>query len=984
MLLLLFAPQASVAQSFTGIKEPALDFSYAGYGASEVELPQVPQVLFVRPSGADDTQLLQAALDHVAALPLQPNGFRGAVQLAGGQFRVAGQLRVTASGLVLRGATDPKSPTVLLATGISRRTLISIQPTVATQYGPPQAVSSQHVPVGSTQLQLAAVRDLKVGDRVLVRRSSTQPWIQSLGMDTIRGTFAELRLRWPVGSRDLVWSRRVSAVNSATQQVTLDAPLTTALEARYGGGTVSKVLEEHILQRVGLENLVLSSEFAPHNPKDEDHAWMALALDNVEDGWVSHVTMRHFVCSAVYVGPQARRITVADCRSEAPISEPGGYRRNTFWIEGQQVLVRNCQSESGMNDFAAGFCAGGPNVFLHCTATNALGPSGSFESWTSGVLYDDVTIRGAALRLTYDMRRAQAGGWTAANSVLWNCKATELVARGPVGAENLVQTASYSLFEEQLKRRLAGRTSRPAKSPESPAAPTSTQEFTAQTISAQPAATVISKPLTFAGGHFVTGGRGVWGGSVNDAWWLGQTSPANALDAGRSITRFVPGKTGPGLTEDLPALAQHLVQNGIPFYQSGPCLWYDRRRDEHSITRRTDGNVWAAFYEMPWVRSGQGQAWDGLSRYDLTRYNPWYFERTKEFAQLCDENGIVLYHNLYNTHNLLEIGAHWIDYPWRPANCINETGLPEPPPLEPRDRLHVANQFYDATNPQLRVLHRAYIFHVLNELAGYQNIVFGLGFQFSGPLVFQQFFQRTVAEWESQNKRPVRLVLATSKDITDAILADPALARQVAVIDMRYWQYRPDSTLWAPAGGQNLAFREMVGRDFRLSGDAAPPTTPQQAYRQVREYRERFPDKAVVAWHNGVGQLPAFMAGAAQVLTQNPTAGHGQGRVTDRTAFDAFVQTHLATVLPTLQPAATLATDSTWALATPSREVVMLYSQTGPTISLTQKLRKAPTTGLWFDPATGQTSAAELPKRWRKGAVLPKPTPAAWVLLLRR
>jgi hypothetical protein len=126
------------------------------------------------------------------------------------------------------------------------------------------------------------------------------------------------------------------------------------------------------------------------------------------------------------------------------------------------------------------------------------------------------------------------------------------------------------------------------------------------------------------------------------------------------------------------------------------------------------------------------------------------------------------------------------------------------------------------------------------------------------------------------------------------------------------------------------------------------------------------------------------MAGAAQVLTQNPTAGHGQGRVTDRTAFDAFVQTHLATVLPTLQPSATLATDSTWALATPTREVVMLYSQTGPTISLTQKLRKAPTTGLWFDPATGQTSAAELPKRWHKGTVLRKPTPAAWVLLLRR
>jgi len=50
-------------------------------------------------------------------------------------------------------------------------------------------------------------------------------------------------------------------------------------------------------------------------------------------------------------------------------------------VEGQQVLVRQCSSEQGMNDFAIGLLAGGPNVFLDSTATGALGPSGSFESW---------------------------------------------------------------------------------------------------------------------------------------------------------------------------------------------------------------------------------------------------------------------------------------------------------------------------------------------------------------------------------------------------------------------------------------------------------------------------------------------------------------------------------------------------------------------------------------------------------------------------
>jgi hypothetical protein len=144
------------------------------------------------------------------------------------------------------------------------------------------------------------------------------------------------------------------------------------------------------------------------------------------------------------VGPRARRVTIEACRSEEPVSEPAGYRRQSFLVEGQQVLVRQCVSEKGMNDFASGFAAGGPNVFLDSTATGALGPSGSFESWASGVLYERVHIEGAGIRLTNDSSRAQGAGWTAANSVVWNCDAREIDVRGPEGAENRNGWASSS------------------------------------------------------------------------------------------------------------------------------------------------------------------------------------------------------------------------------------------------------------------------------------------------------------------------------------------------------------------------------------------------------------------------------------------------------------------------------------------------------------------------------------------------------------
>ena len=171
---------------------------------------------------------------------------------------------------------------------------------------------------------------------------------------------------------------------------------------------------------------------------------------------------------------------------------------------------------------------------------------------------------------------------------------------------------------------------------------------------------------------------------------------------------------------------------------------------------RADANVWAPFYEMPWARSGKGIASDGLSKFDLTRFNPWYYERIREFGDSATPRP-RLYHNLYNTHNVLEIPPHWVDYPWRPANNVNNTGLPEPPPIEPGKHIHLANEVYDSRNPVRREIHRALMLHELDELRRPHNLFFSLGAQFAGPLEFQEFFQDTVAEWEKKTGRTVRM-----------------------------------------------------------------------------------------------------------------------------------------------------------------------------------------------------------------------------------
>jgi len=118
-LLGLLGPQAAAAPD----NDP-IDFSYAGYGGGGVPLPDVPGRFAVAPSSGcgDDTRAIQAAIDAVEAQQPDAGGFRGAVVLRPGIFRIGGQLRITVSGVVLRGTGS-----TLVATGQSRRTLIEVR-----------------------------------------------------------------------------------------------------------------------------------------------------------------------------------------------------------------------------------------------------------------------------------------------------------------------------------------------------------------------------------------------------------------------------------------------------------------------------------------------------------------------------------------------------------------------------------------------------------------------------------------------------------------------------------------------------------------------------------------------------------------------------------------------------------------------------------------------------------------------------------------
>lgn len=828
------------------------DFSAAGYGGGGVPLPDVPACVLVSPGEGDDGARIQAALDYAARRAPDAAGFRGAVQLAPGRYEIAGQLKIDADGVVLRGAGAGADGSVLVATGTERRALVLVRGRPVRTTGPALAVAAAYVPVGATELPLADTAGLQAGDRVLVSRRPTAEWFNLLGMDVAP---ARQQFAWKLPAMALTWERTVVRVDGA--RVQLDAPLTTALDAKLGPGTLARVTTAGRLRQIGVENLRCESEFDAANPLDEQHAWEAVSFDGVEDAWIDRVTAVHFAGSAFLLGPAARRVTVQDCASLAPVSELGGYRRHTFHTSGEQTLFLRCRAEDGRNDFTTGYRAGGPNVFLECTAERSHGFSGSVGSWASGVLFDNVTLDGGTLELTNRETWNQGVGWAAANSVLWQCSAPVVICRTPPGARNWAvavwgqfvgdgwwsQVNEFihpdSLYRTQLAQR-AGEKALAALAPRKSALRHDSIPRAETLPAAQPAApaSVPDRALALQDGVLTVGGERLGGRWADIAWWRGYLYEHGEPTLA-ALTRFSPGQTGPLFTDDLAELTDTMVAKKQVLFRQHYGLWYDRRRMDHERMRRPDGDVWPPFFEQPFARSGRGQAWDGLSRYDLTKYNPWYFGRLRDFARLARQKGLVLFDDMYFQHNIIEAGAHWVDFPWRPVNNINGTRFTEPPPFD-GDTVKMAAEFYNLSDPAYRALHRAYIRHHLDVLAAEPNVIFSLTAENSGPLHFMQFWLDVVAEWEAETGRHPLIALSACKDVQDAILADPKRATIVDVIDLTYWFRTERGQEFAPRGGTDLAPRQHL----RLWKGSRPNAA--SIAEMVREYRRQFPAKAVI------------------------------------------------------------------------------------------------------------------------------------------
>ncbi|HTB81244.1 MAG TPA: chitobiase/beta-hexosaminidase C-terminal domain-containing protein, partial [Opitutaceae bacterium] len=400
-----------------------MDFSTAGYMGGGVALPTVPVQRTLSPSGGDDTSAIQGAINAVAALPLV-NGFRGAVLLKAGTFKISSTLNINASGVVLRGSGSGSGGTVLSG---SVSPALNIAGSGSYTTSTTTNLSGSYVPSGTLTINVASTSGFSVGDNVLVNRTVTSNWIHFMGMDTlVRGGSPQT---WIAAGSVIHTDRTITAISGNT--ITLDAPLTDSFDATYLGspvGTISKYTFSGRISQSGAEHLKIQA------PKGTT-VYSAIALSALIDGWLADVVGQE-TQNSFTVATSCRRLTLDQVVANNTTAQTNAAAPGSFEITGTQILLNKCEANtSGIWQFLTQVEGTGPIVVLNFSSPDGHGME-PHQRWSTGLLIDNASCPNAYIHLYNRGYDGSGHGWAIGWAVAWNCTAPTFVVEGPPGGTN--------------------------------------------------------------------------------------------------------------------------------------------------------------------------------------------------------------------------------------------------------------------------------------------------------------------------------------------------------------------------------------------------------------------------------------------------------------------------------------------------------------------------------------------------------------------
>ncbi len=175
------------------------------------------------------------------------------------------------------------------------------------------------------------------------------------------------------------------------------------------------------------------------------------------------------------------------------------------------------------------------------------------------------------------------------------------------------------------------------------------------------------------------------------------------------------GRSDPPEAFDFEAYLQFLERYGHNFIR----LW---TWDSTTWDTRANGRLGKDFIHhaapLPWLRKGPGLALDGKPKFDLTQFNPAYFQRLRTRLEAAARRGIyvsvMLFEGWGMFHGNRRRGTKeqwaWRSHPFHPENNING--------IDARQKVH------SRASPAVNALQEAYIHKVVDTVNDLDNVLY--------------------------------------------------------------------------------------------------------------------------------------------------------------------------------------------------------------------------------------------------------------------
>jgi hypothetical protein len=380
------------------------DYSSGGYGGGGVVIPNPPVTTTLNPNASgDDTARIQAALDNIAAMPLN-NGFRGVLKLNAGVYRITNALAIGVSGIVIRGAGSGTSGTILRRT-VNNGDAITVDNGggLKSQVGSTYSITTSYVPMGATYFALNSTSGLSVGDTISISRNPTLAWIAQLPESQTNRAYG------------VSWDRIITEIDA--NRIRIDAPIMQAIESQWGGGTVFKYTWTSRLSNVGIEDLRVD---APGDNVD--------SLGNTDGNFASFSHCINCWVRRCYDDKMrghcvrfdgSKWCTAQDvtCFHNGTAQSHSGASIQIFCGSySDSLLYQHISTYSGGFEFSAGRQHGGPIVYTESEVPLGFAASGPHEQGNAGMVWDNCTFTNQGVSVQY-----QGKGWGGFDCLAYNC-----------------------------------------------------------------------------------------------------------------------------------------------------------------------------------------------------------------------------------------------------------------------------------------------------------------------------------------------------------------------------------------------------------------------------------------------------------------------------------------------------------------------------------------------------------------------------------